>query len=144
MLIWGVTAISGRENPTEVNLRESLVAQETMLEISSIAQQRSGSLDTQVVATNIVATTTSDRNNIAELYRSSFGSPPSEPETQTVEEVDSTTGNFDTIYRQRVVEYIEISLQRLNYVYANTSDEDLLRAVGTAIENHEAHLSQLQ
>lgn len=143
VLIWAFTAISGRENPTEVTMRETLIAQETVIEISTIATRRSGNLQTQAISANILSTTTSDRNQLRELYQGTFGAPPTEPDSSAVAEVEEATESFDRVYRSVVEEYLQLSLERLQRLRAASQNEEAQRTLEIAITNHEAHLQSL-
>lgn len=143
IIVWAMIAITGRENPNEVAMRESLILQNTVTEISAIALARSGNLQTQTTASNVLSTTASDRNRIGELYGSLYGSPPSNFEIEAVEEIENATENFDTIYRSITSEYLQLSLDRLLILQDALSSDEARESLRITIENHEAHLQSL-
>lgn len=143
IIIWALVAIAGRQNPNEVAMKEALILQNTVNEISDIALARSGNLQTQTTASTVLSTTTSDRNRISALYSNLYGSPPSDFEAEAIEEIEVATENFDAVYRSLTSEYLQLSLDRLLLLRDSLSDDEVQETLHIAIENHQIHLQSL-
>lgn len=139
---WLLAKIIGGDDARETAFRESLAAQNAVIEVSRITVNNSGDSDTQELASSVISTTSSDYSSLYEHYSSQYETQPgiySEP----VEKMENTREDIDQTYRETVSDYLEFSLERLKLIRHNGNGSDLSVAIETAINNHESHLNKI-
>ncbi len=124
--------------------RNTLIAQNTVVELSNMAISDASSPDTRTVAASIVSTTSSDRNQLADFYETRYESSVSTADETAIEELEETRESFDHEYRQLVLEYLEHSDQRMATLQQEFTNEEFHAIINQARTNHQTHIEKLK
>lgn len=144
VLFAGGSLLSGGEDPAQVAFAEALAAQSTAIELSDLAAERSADPDLRNRASIITATIGSDVVVLTPLYQQSFGELTSGTDEAAVTELDQAGEGFEQLYRQSVLEALQTSAQRLEYLKGQIKSQEFQAAVNQSLQNHTAHIAALE
>lgn len=133
-----------RSDDVQPMFRNTLIAQNTVVELSDMAISDAASPDTRAVAASILSTTSSDRNQLAELYESRYESSVNTADGTAIKELGETRENFDHEYRQLVLKYLEHSNQRMATLQREFTNEEFNAIIKQARTNHQTHIEKLK
>lgn len=146
MAVLGITfLILGRilSDDTEPAYSDMLQAQATVNQLSDVATDQASNPSTRNLAAMILSTTTTDYNRLAAISTARYDTVADEADPQAIEELETTREDFDFRYRELVREYLETSLDRLEFFIQNTSDAEELQAFEAARDNQQSYLERL-
>ena len=123
---------------------EMLQAQATLIELSDMAVDDGNSSGTRTNAASILSTTTTDYRELQQLHQDRYGFSVDSVDTIAIEELEDTRENFDGVYNQLANDYLEISIERLDYFAREEENPDALQLIETARSNQQTQLERIQ
>lgn len=123
--------------------RDTLIAQNTVVELSNAAISNSSNPGVRNLAARISSTTASDRNQLSEFYDSAFDEPVKTADQEAIEKLENTHEGYDTQYRKLVLQYLQQSQRGMEALQANFTNTEFDAIIKQARNNHEAHIQKL-
>lgn len=142
LLVIGVLSVILGDSVQPV-YRRTLVAQNTIVEISSMAASDANNVSTRTLAARIASTTGSDRSNLMEVYQTQYGESVDAAEETRIEELDNATENYDGMYRDMVLQYLRQSQNRMDILQQSFTNRRLNAIINQARSNHETYIQTL-
>lgn len=146
MAVLGITfLVLGRilSDDTEPAYSDMLRAQATVNELSDIAISQASDPSTRNLAAMVLSTTTTDYNRLAAISTARYDTAADEADPQAVEELETTREDFDFRYRELVREYLETSVEQLEFFIQNTSEMEEVQTFETARDNQRSYLERM-
>lgn len=144
LTLWILISIATGDDTRQAAFRDSLTAQNTVVELSHVARDKSGDSSTQELASTIASTTASDQSKLSGHYDSEYDEAPDSAYTEAITELEEAEEGIEQLYLESSNEYLDYSLERLKLVRHNGNSAELSTAIETAIRNHEDHLEEIE
>lgn len=123
---------------------EMLQAQSTLIELSDMAVDNGSSSATRINAASILSTTTTDYRQLQQVHQDRYGFSVNAVDSTAIEELEEARENFDEIYNQLASDYLEISIERLDFFANEIDDPDTLQAIKSTQSNQQTQLERIQ
>lgn len=142
LLVIGILSVILSDSVQPV-YRRTLVAQNTIVEISSMAASDANNASTRTLAARIASTTGSDRSNLMEMYQTQYDESVDAAEEARIEELDNTTENYDGTYRDMVLQYLQQSQNGMSTLQQSFTNRRLNAIINQARSNHKTYIQTL-
>lgn len=131
------------DDSLQPTFQETLIAQNTAVELSSAAASDANTPDTRALAARIASTTGSDRSNLLEFYEAEYGASVDAVDETVIEELNTTPEGYDSLYREAVGEQLRRSQRGMTALQRSFTNEEFNAIINKAQSNHEAHIQTL-